>query len=874
MAGEAAKSAGVLGVTGALVGGAVGGPAGALAGLAAGGQVGVAYGIFKHVFDVSSGNIALDMLDQGLEPSTVRTLAPLAGALNGALMDAKVNVMTASMQRAAVGKLLASKAITGVLARYVAAAGKGMALTAAQKAVSAPPSPTSPRRMDDRPDLTVQHPITGMINAAITSAPVMLAMGVPGAAIEAMGAGAAPEPGKPGYTPPKGELELGPLGKENAARKAAETGAPIEKPGVTTPVGKYVTNRALNLKALNTDKATAEDIRNEYVGAKNEQLVRGNQLVDELKRDVPDTKTRQGMFWYKAAEGDMTVLGNALHDEDLEKYHAQIETAMNLPPEARAALAKVDQYYKESGDVSKDVGTIRSIVENYQNRLYKADDEPVRTEASASGLKQTTSHAKQRVFDTEFDAARAGKTFATTDVADALAVAHNGEMAHVNAARKVADTMSDAGLGAWKREGNVPDGFAQVGELSKDIPLKGQDGKPLVGEDGNQVHSRSVFVAPEGIAKGLEAIVDPDNWKKIDGMRGLMKFQGIVKTADLSWSLFHHLSMVAQVAYRGDIQMLFGKLKNSEKFLAEPGFLERERDGALHGLVDSKVETNADILRGLSEDKEGVIGKISQLPGVKLVLAATDANADLLFGKWQRLMKVNTYSTLTANWFADHMDASNEDVIAAKRGFADHVNSVFGGQNWEAMGMTKTNLSILRTGLLAPDWTISNLKLMKQALTPEGTAGQASRAHILKSVAVGMASTEMLNMLLTGHTTDKNAPGHKLEVQMAPNVYVSMIRGGPSDILKLISMVKESGRGRRRSFRGRETRPAGPHRRRAGVQYAVYGPADRSAPLQRGKRREQDSGAHRGHLRRFEIPHGQFGDDPAGRVQSLSIPHG
>lgn len=795
MGGEAAKDAGIIGGGAALMALAAGttGPAGPAALAAAGGALGLNYGLFKHTMDNSAGNTAIDMLGKGFDPETVKTMAPLAGAINGALMIGQFKYMTAGMQRSFIGKVLDSDSVKGMLARYIVDAGKGTTLATAQEAVNIAVNNIG-ALLSDKPEGINQQPISDLVNTALTAAPVMAAMGIAGAALEK--ASGKSEANVEGAIPLK-EGEPAPKLVEAAA---AEGGTPkVETPpeaaGATGEENQYVLNRDMNLKDFGEVDKTAQNAREEYSGIHNEQLVRGNQLADEIKRDVPDPADRQGMFWYKAAEGDKAVLEHALQDPDLEQYHEQIQRALDLPDNAVKALEKVDQYYKESGEVSTEVGTIRNVLENYQNRLYQADGEPTRTEAAASGLKQTTGHAKQRVFDTEFDAARAGKIFATTDVADALAL-HNGEMSRVNAARSLADKLADSGLGAWKSPDNAPEGWKQVGNLNKDIALKGKDGQALIGEDGNQVHSRSNFYAPEGIADGLKAIADPDWTKKMDALKNIQSAQGAVKTGFLSWSFFHHLSFISQLVYRGDFSSLM-QIGNMDEALAHPDFLENEKDFALHGGMTSQVEANADIERQLSKSlgDETLLGKAKDLPLVKQVLEQTDKNANFLFGKMQRLWKTNTYAAERSNWIAKNLDASNEEVTTALRGIAASTNDIFGGQNWEAMGMTKSNLSLLRLGILAPDWTASNISLLKHAvgLGDNAAENSMSRAHLIKALAVGMIGTELMNKVLTGHFTNTNKPGHKLEVEVAPNVYVSLIRGGPQDILKLGSMFAESG---------------------------------------------------------------------------------
>ncbi len=613
--------------------------------------------------------------------------------------------------------------------------------------------------------------------------------------------------------------------------------ATLEK-GAPKPREFFGDSTPPEIKPLGTDAKTSEDIRQQLTGNRDEQIARVNQLTRQFRKAVPDLEQRQGAAWYLDAGGDRNALEAMLEeakqaranegmdglnpdtgelienaDSTLGKHVEEIEAALNLDPKTQKWADTAGRYYSEAAEVGQEHGTLTTARENYVNRVYQ----PEKTEdfvksGMESGVRPATGHSLARTYDTMADAARAGKSFATTDLADLMSI-HNEEMARANSARATFDAMEQAGLGAWKRD--VPEGWAQVGSLEKRVPLKGQDGQALIGEDGNQVVSRSVFAAPKGIAKGLEAISDPNFVKKIDALRGIARYQGLVKTVDLSFSLFHHLSMMAQLFYSAPAEAIgdvVNKVRGVEpdtfesagvsaifrpgkmdELLSTPDFGEREQEFAKYGGVTAITADNQDILRNLTRDEGDTFSKVVNAPGVKQVLEATDKSADFLFGKVQRLWKVDTYSKLAANWAADHPDATNTETTAAMRGFARHVNDRFGGQNWEAMGMTKSNLALLRIGLLAPDWTISNMHILKAAIGEGGTGGSAARVHVLSSLIVGMAATEGLNHLLTGHYTDENKPGHKLEVEISPNVYVSLLRGGVQDIMKLGSMVAESG---------------------------------------------------------------------------------
>lgn len=531
---------------------------------------------------------------------------------------------------------------------------------------------------------------------------------------------------------------------------------------------RYVKNEPINIDIGKNDKVTAKGLREEFSGVKNSQIVRGNQLADEIRTAVPDKLERQGMFWNKAANGDANILRQMAADPKLETYKPQIEKALNLSPEAKASLDKVTQYYNEAGSVSKELGTIKGITENYQNRIYTP--EPPKDFVSnelKQNLKQTTSHAKARVFDTEFQAAQAGKKFATTDVADALSI-HNEEMARVNTSRNLAQTMADNGLGQWTENGKMPADYSKVGGIKK---------------------GTESFVAPKGIAKGLEAIADPDFTKKIDSLRGIGKYQGIVKTVDLSYSFFHHLTMAAQTLAQGGWTAIKG-LPIMDKMLSSPEFGQIEQDFTRNTGITSKVADNQDILRNLLGGEEGLRSK----PGIKQFLQGAEKGSNFLFGKLQRYLKVMDYGQKVSNWAGSHPTATDAEVTAFKRSLAKEVNSAYGGLNWEAMGMTKSNVSLLRTVLLAPDWTVSNIEQAKMAFGSEGApAAKAAWGNYARAIVGGMAITEGLNKLLTGHFTNQNPTGHKMEVQVAPNVYVSLIRGGPGDLVKLVSNIQESG---------------------------------------------------------------------------------
>jgi hypothetical protein len=373
------------------------------------------------------------------------------------------------------------------------------------------------------------------------------------------------------------------------------------------------------------------------------------------------------------------------------------------------------------------------------------------------GLSDFTKHKMQRVFKNEFEVVMKEHDFATTDVAESLAI-HNEEMANVNATKKLYAALQQGKIGT--RSTKIPVGFSAIEGSEKEVPLHNEDGTPLIGKDGNQKYITTRFVVPEGLKDSLKAITEPNFVKKIDKLRGMQKWQGLVKTVDLSYSFFHHFSMVAQTCYEGGIRSLMN-INKMDKINSSPAFGELEQDFTKHTGMTTKIEENQDIARKLLETDDS---KIKNLPVVKQAMKVGAQNSEFLFGKLQRFLKVSDYGQKISEWIGKNPSATNEQIRLAKTQIAKEVNAVYGGLNWQAMGITKSELSLLRLCLLAPDWTISNYQLLKFATGGEGEATSLSRKHIFTALVGGMMVTEGLNKMLSGHYTDENPKGHEMEV--------------------------------------------------------------------------------------------------------------
>jgi hypothetical protein len=528
-------------------------------------------------------------------------------------------------------------------------------------------------------------------------------------------------------------------------------------------------------KIYASDKKTASNIRYAFSGLKNGQIEEGWQVSQKVAKLAP--KEQEAIQLYIDSGGNKDYLSKMAEstDERLDKiipyskltYRQAYQQAINLSPDAKKAVSLATNHYNKLGNISKDIGTISELKDNYAGRMWQRNDY-VKTELN-KGVSTSTGHSKQRVYTNIGEGILNDKTPVTLNASKILTL-NNADMARVNSAKMMMDDMIDKGIGSWQNSKYIPDGWKKVGTIQK-------------GED--------VFTAPKGIADGLKAIADPDFTAKIDSLRGIKKYQGLVKTVDLSYSFFHHFAMGMQTLYEGNYRVLTKGL-GLKKILDNPDFLANRLDFVKHSGMLESIRGNQDILRNLTQQSPDIFGKITNLPGIKQTLKLAGKSSDWLFGKFQTYLKVENYSSKVSNWIAKHPDATDEMVKTAKIGFARETNAVYGGLNFEAMGVTRSGQSLLRTLLLAPDWTISNGQIVKQ-MFEKGTAGAAARMHTIKGILTGLALTEGINLILTGHTTDKNKPGHKFEIEIAPNVYISFFKGYMGDLVKYGSMIEQNG---------------------------------------------------------------------------------
>lgn len=560
-----------------------------------------------------------------------------------------------------------------------------------------------------------------------------------------------------------------------------------ENPPEPISENQFVKVPKLGLFLKDDSKTTADEIRARMVGTVDEQKTRMNQWAETGKKQIDNPLEQEGMFWFAGAAGDrgkivdyMMKMEELPESNPVKEYYdktlkPQMQSALDLSEKAIDKVKQGSQYYAEAGQVAKDLGSIKTIRENYQSaRIYKPEppEDIVSTGKKRTGI--TTKHSKERYYDTPFDAVLGGKEFATTNYFDALSL-HNEEMSYVNTSRAMLNEMEGLDIGKWVERGETPEGYEQVGDLQK---------------------GSKVFVSPEMISKGLRAITEPNNLRKISELTAVGKLNGFVKSFNVALSFFHHHQFIKQtLSSRNGEKILADFVKNistrKDPFETED-FKNIELEGSKDGLRTTTQQANYDIMKDINKVEGKWLDKLKDQPGIKQVEKLVDANNKLLFDKMQRYFKVMVYGDRVSQWVSKNPEATEQESTEARRGIARAVNNTYGGQNWEMLGIDKTRLGVMRLALFAPDWLMSAILHTKDAAVDFKTpAGQIARANLVKGLLLGTAWTQLLNHLSTGHYTDENRKGHQMEAEIAPNVYMNLYGGATGEFVKFASNIIE-----------------------------------------------------------------------------------
>ena len=521
----------------------------------------------------------------------------------------------------------------------------------------------------------------------------------------------------------------------------------------------------------------------------------GNQLIDRMRKSVPDKVEQQGLHFYRDYRGELPRLQADIEEirtgdnEKLKAFLPAMEKAASwsgvLPKNISDADAAMTDYFTKQLDRGRALKTLDSGVDpsRYSPRMFMR----AAADGEAPGLGRTsfpdkTVNSIRRDYLHTLDPLKEGTTEARTfNALDELSI-YNDRMATANSTALFKQELKNSALGHEGTRAKTPANW---------VPLTKQfeDRRTIVQEDGSTVTTvKNLYVHPD-IAKALKPLLrDPGEFSEI------AKFLRISSRSSKAWNSACQRSISRRsTSWRSRTWGLGTGRAQWYRIIARSLFDGLESRFSLYGLETTKTSIPYESYKELNTgEKPTGLARLTDNKVTDATAKVAEVTSKYIFDGVQRKWKVMDMAKKEAGWVADHPDATESEYAKAMRGYAKEVNATYGGLNWDVMGVSKGMQSLSRLILLAPDWTFSNVANVKYALFGGGgTAGAASRAFFLKAAVAGFASTAAASYYIGGKY-DPTDVKHLDQVYLGTDkdgkeMYANwFFAGAPKDLMNLM----------------------------------------------------------------------------------------
>lgn len=591
-----------------------------------------------------------------------------------------------------------------------------------------------------------------------------------------------------------------------------------------------------------------------FTGERDLWGARVNQIMARLRNLVPDSQDQEAltlMREFRGKSGELLQFLDGSHPalQGADDYAGAMEQIEKLRPVIMKALDPTDRM-KQADEVLTKIaaGTLaegqrlgflesRWTPEQYTPHVLHPQGEgafakpPGRLGKALGGkIGKYFANAERREYPTVLDAIADRARPKTLNAFDAFTI-HGDRFATARATNLLEQQMHASGIGRYAIHKTAPKGWVPMAphsnEFQKIVPFLRETGEPggsktaaeqvaeaklegmragksyaeVSGANANVPAQPGAVVAdvatqhlyvPEFIEKALRPITDPDYMARIPGFTTLRKFQSLQKAAQLSLSMFHatteNYMALSNMGPTGWIRAL-----KSDRF--DPEFERTERDMIAHGGTSSIQGHTVEAYKALQPGSIPTVGEIiRKFTPIRWIDQSAQKITDFTFGNLQRKFKVMDFAQHKAAWMADHPNATDAELSAAKRSIAKEVNAVYGGLHWEQLGVGRAPLEMARAILLAPDWTLSNIANYKYAFEWSSPAGKLARMFWAHQYVGGMIATQLLSLAISHQFSDSPTDAYYGEDKDGQKIYQNnFFKGASGDQLSFIHNVKEYG---------------------------------------------------------------------------------
>lgn len=553
-------------------------------------------------------------------------------------------------------------------------------------------------------------------------------------------------------------------------------------------------------------------IRSTYVGPENMVRAVGEQAAGHIAKLLPDVVDREAISFMRDYRDDPDALRQMIErvrsgdNEQLQRMIPAMERALEPTPKMLEADKLFTDYFKQANDLrTQFVGTTSSIdPERYSPRNFmRVEDEQEQGKGGgAARFNKRSPHDIQREYLHLLDPLESGDIQSRSfDAVDQLRT-YGDRLARSVATSVFQMELKNTELGKFGAAGQVPSELRQQGMenlTSKEIEQLGGIPKSWIALPGTEreividgkVVKKGLMVPPK-IAEAMQPILERDVLSGAQYWKIAKLAQAYIKSVELGLSLFHMRAMAISYMNNNGLSAYRDALLSDNN---SPEFEAQERKAALYGLTTTKTGTPIEAYRGLKPSSMESRDTLLRKP-IEYVDKAFKGVTKATFEVAQRKFKVLDFSAKEAQWLAKHSNATDTEYGSAMRSISKEVNAVYGGLNWEVMGVSKNFQAVARMFLLAPDWTFSNVANLKYAIDPRenSAGGNAARAFWLKSFVTGYAMTQGMSIFVSGQSSDQFDKVYLGKDGKGKKMYSSMFFvGAPKDAIGLVNSTMKYG---------------------------------------------------------------------------------
>jgi broad specificity phosphatase PhoE len=565
------------------------------------------------------------------------------------------------------------------------------------------------------------------------------------------------------------------------------------------------------------EKAFGQRLVEYYTGERDMWVTRVNQVLDRLKALVPGAVERQGIAIYrdfKTRPGELQQWLNGTHVNLRTLSGADLKTAMDRIQELRPAILQALHPTKRMLDADKVLTTIAeaSFAEGHRlgfiprelnseryftHLLFPKGEAPVPVpigermgKALGGKIGREYAFSARREYPTVLDAIADNVKPKTLDPFVAFAI-HGDAFATARATHLLIEALRRPGVGGYANgaakwfagsDRRIPEGWVAAARHSR---LFSQDGEYVDPVTGEKVLAEQQLYVPKVIDQALRPITDPDYMNRLPGFAQLRHTQAYLKAVQLGLSFFHvtteNYMALANMGPKGWWQGLRADRDSAD-------FLKAEREFIGHGGTTSVLGRTVEAYKALEPGLIPTWGDIwKSAPVVREVDHLAGKITEFTFGKIQRQFKVTDYGLHKAAWLADHPNATQMETRAAMGSISKEINAVYGGLNWENLGINHMSVEVTRALLLAPDWTISNVFNLKYSFERGTEAGKLARMFWIRQLVGGIALTEATSLMLGGRLSKDPTQVYMGHDKDGKDIYQNVFfKGAGGDVVNFV----------------------------------------------------------------------------------------